>query len=100
MTANAPPPEASILTARYCGFACNIHSQPSPPRCVYIVHSDLDQIAIPGILRDAQVVVAVLLLKSRSAPLDLPGALPKLVRADLLRRSTENVPCSKFSMRK
>lgn len=63
ITANAPPPLASQLTARYCGFALQLLDVESGPlqQDVY-----LDQVGVPSILRNPEVVVALLLHQSQN----------------------------------
>jgi hypothetical protein len=57
ITANAPPPLASQLTARYSGFAW-IHRQLGPLPQEQARGTNLHQIGIPRIATDVQVVVA------------------------------------------
>jgi hypothetical protein len=62
MTAKAPPPLASQLTEMYWGFA-----YPHISTCVIRSGqaADLDQVSVPCVLRDAEVIVALLLRHSQ-----------------------------------
>ena len=64
MTANAPPPLASQLTEMYCGLA---YTTVRLDRQTLMGICYLDEVGIPGILRDAYVVIA-LFLYTNSAP--------------------------------
>lgn len=60
MTAKAPPPLASQLTETYSGLACRGSADALGVACR---RADLDQVGVPGIFGDAQVIVALLLLR-------------------------------------
>jgi hypothetical protein len=61
MTANAPPPLASQLTEIYSGFALCPCELAVESRHVITIGTDLDQIGIPRISGDAQIVVTLFL---------------------------------------
>ena len=63
MTAKAPPPEASQLTERYSGLTCATHQPQWSRLSAGRLGAYLDQIGVPGISADAQVVVAGVLAR-------------------------------------
>lgn len=93
MTANAPPPLASQLTEMYCGLAC-MSVRPdgrTPLRMCY-----LDEVCVPGIPRNAYIIIA-LFLKTRSAPGHKLFA--RSVSRTFFVGRPKTCPASKFSVR-
>jgi hypothetical protein len=92
ITANAPPPLDSQLTERYSGFACSNLSARVLPASWVRASADLDQIGVPCIRRDVEVIVALFLLRNRVSAYSISGKLWWVIKdVHLLRSASKDV---------